>query len=416
LNTAYCLPMKILMLNNFYYLRGGSERVMFEEMRMLKDAGHEVEVYTRRFHLNVQSTYERCFPSEIEREKFTYSLNGLRTLMEILYSHPARKGLRQIVGDFKPDIVHAHNIHGGLSASVLDELRLLEIPTVLTLHDLKLLCPSYLMLDHNNVCEACKGRRFYNAIRRKCHKNSYIASSIYAAESFLNHLFNKYHSVTFFVSPSLFLRQKHIDYGFDPQKIVYLPNSVDYKGNATRSDAGKYLLYFGRLSPEKGIFNLIRAHAQLCKPIELRIVGAGESKIELEAMVQPDRQTVTFLGYLTGDELSETIRNAKFVIVPSECYENAPMSILEAFAHGKPVVGSRIGGIPELIDNGVNGYLFEPGNENDLKEKLETILSVTDASVESMSRASYITVETRFGNDKHIKDLLSVYNRALGKA
>ncbi len=406
--------MKILFLNNFYYLRGGSERVLFEEMRMLQKAGHEVAIFTRSYPRNNSAPYERFFPAAIQRDSYRVSFEGVRTVKEMIYSSPARQGLRRMLEQFKPDLVHAHNIYGGLSTSVLDALKEKDVPAVMTLHDLKLLCPSYLMLNHGRVCEQCKGNKFYHAVLTRCHKDNTIASAIYAAESYFSHFFRKYASVKLFIAPSLFLLNKHREFGFDAGRFVHIPNPVDLDGMAESERAGRYMLHFGRLSREKGIRTLIAALGRVRTDLPLYVVGDGPDRQAVEEMVtQEQKENIKFTGYLTAAPLEETIDSARVVILPSEWYENAPMAILESFSRGKPVIGARIGGIPEMVDDGINGYLFEPGNAADLQKKLELFLALPEDRVIAMGKAARRKAE-RYSAASHFDQLMQAYQKALG--
>jgi len=205
--------LKILFLNNFNYLRGGSERVLFEEMLMMREAGHEVAIFTRSYPQNLSARYERFFPAAIQRDRYRISLQSLKTVREMLYSPSALRGMRSLFKEFRPDVIHAHNIYGGLSTAVLDAAKETETPVVMTLHDLKLLCPSYLMLNHGSVCERCKGKHFYHAVLTRCHKGSTLASVVYAVESYFSHLAGKYNPVRYFITPSKFLLSKHLESG-----------------------------------------------------------------------------------------------------------------------------------------------------------------------------------------------------------
>jgi len=409
--------MKILFLNNFFYLRGGSEKVLFEEMRMLQEAGHEVAIFTRSYPLNQSSPYERFFPAEMQRDRYSISLEGLKTVREIIYSSSARHGLRRLIKEFRPDLVHAHNIYGGLSTSVLDTLKEAKIPAVMTLHDLKLLCPGYLMLNHGQICERCKGKRFYHAVLSKCHKDSAVASAIYATESYFSHFRGKYDSVKIFIAPSRFLLNKHRDCGFEAERFVYIPNPADLEGIAPSGHAGSYLLFFGRLAKEKGIRTLIAAFGRVKTDMLLYIAGDGADREALNDMAVRQRdERIRFMGFLAAEPLGKAVDSATAVILPSECYENAPMAILESFSRGKPVIGANMGGIPEMIDDGVNGFLFKPGDAEDLRKKLELFLALPGKRIKEMGRAARSKVETEYSAVSHYERLMRAYGRALGQA
>lgn len=407
--------MNILYLNNYLYLRGGSERILFEEMRMLSAAGHNVAAFSRAHKSNIAAEYSRHFPPAIKSESIKVSPAALCIVKELIYSPLARLGVRKVLAEFRPEIVHAHNIYGRLSVSVLDELQKEDVPVVLTMHDLKLLCPSYLMLNHGAVCERCKSGRFHHAILTKCHKDSYAASAVYALESWINLTFRKYDSITFLIAPSQFLRGKMIEYGWSPERIVHVPNFIDMSHIPTSWGIGGYNLYFGRLSREKGVKTLLKVYAALQTCIPLVVMGDGPEREELEKMAADLSLPVRFTGYLSGQTLHDAIAGARSVILPSECYENAPLSILEAFAHGKPVIGARIGGIPEMIEDGINGLLFESGNIQELRAKLLLMAGMNDQRIMEMGKAAREKVEKEYSPAAHYERLMEVYSRAMGR-
>lgn len=405
--------MKILFLNNFYYPRGGSEKVLFEEMRLLREAGHETAVFCRAHDKNERAQFEEFFPPPIDTERMGLSLTSLGAVKELIYSNAARRGVCEVIKRFRPDLAHAHNIYGRLSLSVLDELKSAGVPVVMTLHDLKLLCPSYLMLRNGVVCERCKGKRFHNAVLTRCHKGSSPASFVYALESWINHIFGKYNSVNRFITPSRFLRDKCLEYGWDIGKFTFIPNFIDCSEMRVCRAECEYLLYIGRLSREKGVGTLLKAYRRLERPIPLVIVGEGPERVVLQREAVDAGLQVTFTGYLSGGVLKDALNGAKGVVMPSEWYENAPLSLLEAFAAGKPVIGARIGGIPEMIEEGVNGFLFEPGNTNDLAEMIRRLLTLSPERVARMGRSARSKVEESFTGKRHLEDLLKLYREAL---
>jgi glycosyltransferase involved in cell wall biosynthesis len=406
--------MRILFLNNYYYLRGGAERVLFGEMSMLREAGHEVSVFSRADRNNQSSNFARYFPAEMLTENARVSLKAIPMMKELIYSKTSREGLKRVLDEFKPDVAHAHNIYGRLSTSVLDMLKFRRIPTVLTLHDMKLLCPSYLMLNHGRVCERCKGNRFYHAVISKCHKDSYAASSMYMLETWFNHTFKKYDMVKKFIAPSLFLRAKAIEFGWAAEKIVYIPNFIDKRFITASTAVDGYSLYLGRLSREKGVRMLLAALKALPVRTNLIITGDGPDREALQKMAIENCLPVFFTGFLEGKSLEKILFGAKVIIMPSESYENAPISLLEAFAWGKPVIGARIGGIPEMIDDEKNGYLFEPGNVNDLRDKWATLLNLPAGKAYSMGRSARQKVEQTYSAESHFERLMDVYQRAIG--
>ena len=408
--------MRILFLNNYFYLRGGSERALFEEIGLLNGEGHETAVFSRTHKLNEASKYDSCFPPDIDTERRALAFKTIATAREILYSESARRGLTRVIDDFGPDVAHIHNAYGRLSLSALDALKEKGIPTVMTLHDYKLLCPNYLMLNHGELCERCRGRRFYNAFLTKCHKDSYAASAVYAIESWLGRRTGKYDSLRTLVSPSRFLKNKMIEHGWNAERIAYVPN---FTANGFQSSLdggpGSYLLYFGRLSPEKGVLTLLEALSGIDRVLPAVIAGDGPERPRLQAAAERKGLATTFVGYLSGKDLENTIAGARFVVLPSECYENAPLSLLETLARGKPVIASRIGGIPEIIDDETNGFLFESRNIEDFRAKLKKMMNLPDSKIREMGVAARKKAMKEYNPGLHYERLMAVYRSALAK-
>lgn len=401
--------MKIILVNNYYYLRGGSERVFFEEMEMLRANGHEVIPFSRHYNKNIDSKYSEYFSSDFSYEK-GFFLNRIAGGVKLVYSIESRKKFCRLLDDTKPDIIHAHNIYGRLTSAVLDAARAKNVPVVMTLHDYKLICPSYSMLLNGRPCECCKGGRFYNCMLTRCHKGKLSASTIYTIESYFNKLFKKYNHIKYFICPSNFLLNKHLEAGIPVEKLIHLPNFIKLDSFEPKYENSDYMLYAGRLSKEKGIMTSLKAVNGL--EVLLRIVGDGPMRSEYENFVSEKRiKNVEFIGYKTGEELRELFRNAAFIVFPSECYENAPMTILEAFAYGKPVIGSNIGGIPEMVIDGETGLLFEPGNHIQLRERIEYLLSNPNKIIE-IGRNARQKVEKEYNEKLHYQRLMAVYKRA----
>ncbi|MFX0125918.1 MAG: glycosyltransferase family 4 protein [Candidatus Hodarchaeota archaeon] len=408
--------MKILYLNNFNYRRGGSENVFLDEAKVMEAHGHAVHIFAREHVENLPSKYDRYFPKAMFTTSLKPTISGLRNLLQLFYSWEAKRRLASMLQDIRIDVAHAHNIYGRLTTSVLDLLSERNVPILMTLHDYKLICPNYKLMFRGQICEDCKSGKFYMAMRNRCHKDNLIASAIYACETYFNERFQKYRkNVRFLIAPSLFMKAKFIEFDWPEEQIEYVPNFLFLSEFEPQFIPGNYFLYFGRLSSEKGIVTLINAFMKIkSENVKLLIVGEGPIRSQLEELASDDSR-ILFTGYLSGNILKDTTRNSLAVIVPSEWYENAPISILEALAFGKPVVGSRIGGIPEMIDDGVNGYLFEPPNVDDLREKLELVLSMPHKHISEMGQAARKTVERGYNAELHYERLMEIYYRVLGQ-
>jgi glycosyltransferase involved in cell wall biosynthesis len=404
--------VNILYLNNYHYLRGGAETIYLAELALMLERGNTAYSFSRKHPRNYPTPWNSFYPKDMLTDTTKPSLQAFLSLIQFFYSYQAKNSLQRMLKHIRPDIAHAHNIYGRLTTSVLDVLKKNNIPVVMTLHDTKLICPTYKFLKRGLICEECKGHLFYRAITNRCHKESFLASSIYAIESYFNYFTKKYvDSVSFFITPSLFLKKKMVQYGWDNERIVHVPNFVNTSSFVPVYSPGKYILYIGRLSPEKGVETLVRAYLKLqTDTIPLVIVGEGPLGNRLMALTAT-HPGVQFTGYLTGDSLKSAIQSSRAVIVPSICYENAPISILESFAFGKPVIGSRIGGIPEMIDDGVDGFLFESGNTEDLRDKFEYLLSMPLPQLKTMGQAARRKIEMRYTADLHYFGLMELYEK-----
>jgi glycosyltransferase involved in cell wall biosynthesis len=405
--------MKILYINNYNYLRGGAESVFLSEIELLRKNGNMAHIFSRQHEKNMISTYDGFFPGEMVTDTIRPSAEGLRSLVELFYSLSAKRNLGKMMKAVRVDVAHVHNIYGRLTTSVLDCLHKIPVPVVMTLHDYKVICPNYKMMHHGKICEDCRGNAYHRAILNRCHKNSLIASSIYAFETYFNFLFNKYKkNVRFFISPSKFLKAKLVEFGWPDSQIEYLPNFISVMDFEPNFFPGNYFLYIGRLSSEKGIATLINAFKKLrATDVRLKIVGEGPLGADLKKMADTDDR-ISFSGYLSGASLEAITKNALAVVVPSEWYENAPLSIIEAMAYGKPVIGSEIGGIPEMIDEGDNGFLFESGNGSDLYQRLSTVLAMNKDALIQMGTSARQKVEREYNAELHYSRLMALYKRA----
>jgi glycosyltransferase involved in cell wall biosynthesis len=404
--------MNILFLNNYNYLRGGAETVFFQEAALMERFGHSTHTFCRRHPNNLPSKYDKYFPLEMDTESVKPTMSGLKTLSQFFYSKEAKNGMAQMMQDIQIDVAHAHNIYSRLTSSVLDVLRKKNIPVLMTLHDYKLICPNYKLMHKGGICVDCKKNKYYMAIVNKCHKDNLIASTIVALEAYFNYFLKSYEkNVRFFISPSKFLKNKLIEFGWPQERIKFIPNFLSAGDFDPKYLPGNYFLYLGRLSSEKGIKTLIQAFSDVKNAdVQLKIAGEGPLEKDLKVNAASDSR-VSFLGYLTGAPLAEITRNALAVIVPSEWFENAPLSVLEAMAYGKPVIGARIGGIPEMIDHGNNGFLFESGNADALAHAMRTLLDMDQEAVIELGRSARGKVQVEYNADLHYDKLINLYRK-----
>jgi len=287
------------------------------------------------------------------------------------------------------------------------------VPSVQTLHDFKLVCPTYRMLSGDRICERCAGGRYYSALLERCNRGSLLRSAVNVVESYLHAALGSYDAVDRFLCPSRFLLDKVAAFGVDAARLQHLPLFFD--GAATPSFApGHYAVFVGRLSPEKGLATLIAAAARSSTP--LVVVGDGPQRAELEATVaRQDLDGVRFTGHLDGAALDDVRRQAAFSVVPSEWYENFPLAVVESMALGKPVVASRLGGLAEMVDDGVTGRLVATGDV-DAWAKVLAELASAPATLESMGRAARAKVEAEWSADRHADRLTDAYAAVTARA
>jgi glycosyltransferase involved in cell wall biosynthesis len=401
--------MRILLINKFFYLRGGAERSFFETMRMLEAGGHTVIPFAMQDERNRSTPYKSYFVDKIEFNQDHSLRERIAIVPRVIYFRQARRRLERLLRRERVDLAHLHNIAHQISPSILVSLRKFAVPVVQTLHDYKQICPTYTMLAGGEVCQRCCQGRYYHAIGQRCNKGSLSASLLNAAEMYAHRGLGLYRrGIDLFISPSEFLRRKLKESGMIKTPILYLPNAIDTGQYLPNYGGHDYCVYFGRLSPEKGVKTLIRAMCGLEK-LRLLIVGDGLQRRELEELVQEERaENVQFVGALYGDDLHNVVRDALFTVLPSQCYENCPFSVLESFALGKAVIGSDIGGIPELIAAGQDGLLFRPGDVADLRDKMRLLAGDRERNVR-MGRHARDKAERRFGIKTHYDRLLAAY-------
>lgn len=394
--------MNILLANKFFYLNGGSETVFFQEREFLLANGHRVIDFSMQDERNFASQYSDFFIKKIDFQESVGLKGKVQQAISFIHSSEAVSKLEQLIVQEKPDIAHLHNIYHQLTPSIIPVLKKHGVKVVVTLHDYKLTCPSYLALKGGEICDACQGKHFWNPFISNC-QNSRLQGLLLSIEAYWHKWKRSYDGVDLFLSPSCFLADltaKRIA----ADKIQILHNGIDTdKYQANFSDQG-YALYFGRLAKEKGITTLLKAHKHLAAELPLKIVGTGP----LEEELRINYPTVEFLGYQSGQSLHDIIANAAFVVVPSEWYENCSMVVLESMAFGKPVIGSRIGGIPEQIEDGKTGFLFEMGNVQKLMRKM-TVLMGNSALLVEMGRAAREKLEKEYSLVEHNQQLLRIY-------
>jgi glycosyltransferase involved in cell wall biosynthesis len=400
---------RLLSINNYYYRRGGAEVLFLEHNRLFESIGWQVVPFAMRHAKNLPSSWSDYFPDEIE---FGASYGVAGTLLRaprVIYSLQARRRMSCLLDQVRPHIAHLHNVYHHLSPSFLPLLRWRGIPTVMTVHDLKLACPAYTMMSAGKPCERCRGGKLYNVAVHRCIKGSLALSSLVMAEAYLHRALKLYEAnVDRFVVPSRFMLEKLVQWGWARERFSYIPNFVDLDRFDPKSPPGRRFVYCGGLFDIKGVATLVQATALARQP--LTIVGSGPDEARLRAFAEANGGDVLFTGQLTKDAVVAVLQQARAVVVPSECHENAPLALLEAYAVGRPVIGSCIAGIPELVREDETGSLYPPGDATALAQALTRFAALPDSRIAAMGAAARAWVERDFNAAIYLKRQIDLYD------
>lgn len=405
--------MKVLLINKFFHPRGGSEAAFFLTAEVLKRHGHHPIAFSMAHPDNIESPESRHFVSAVDFESSAGPLRSFKAAGRVIYSFEARRRLSALLREERPDIAHLHNIHHQLSPSILHALRRHGVPVVMTLHDYKVVCPAYNLFVRGRLCEKCRDGHYYQCFFRRCTKGSFPKSLVNMIEMYLHQdILKTQRLVDLYLSPSRFLRDKVAEMGFRAKTIV-LPNGLDLERYDPGAGPGEErVVYFGRLSQEKGLHTLISALAKT--GIRCSIIGRGPLEDELrERCRRESLDRITFRGHLAPSDLVPEIRQARGVVVPSLWYENNPYTVLESFALARPVIASRIGGLPELVVDGRTGWTVTPGSASELGGRMADLLAAP-AVAARMGREARRHVEAANDAEAYYRGLMNAYDRVLG--
>lgn len=397
--------MRILLVNKFHYLRGGSEKYYFELAKLLKDHGHTVAFFSMKNENNIETGDREYFVDEIDM-----NTGSKFEALNVIYSKKNKVLMEKALEEFKPDIVHINNFQRQLSASIIDAVKEKNIPLIMTAHDLNSICPASIMLYNGEVCEDCITKGYTSCIKKKCIKNSMLKSVLGYIEKKYYDLHKIFCKVDCIISPSEFNKNQLLKGKLKCNDITVIHNFVN-ETEKTDYTLGDCAFYFGRLSREKGILNLIEAINNI-PGARLIIAGDGPERENIQAYIKEHKleNRITLLGYLNQNDIRENIRKCRFVTVPSICFENCPYSVLETMEIGKPIIGSKIGGIPELVKNDVNGYTYVYNCVDDLTDKLK-ILFENDEKVNEFSNNSKKLYKENYSAEAYYNKLMTVYNK-----
>jgi glycosyltransferase involved in cell wall biosynthesis len=383
--------MKILVVHNEYGRFSGEEAVVDAQCRLLVDRGHQVERFTRG-------------SDEIPK----MWLGETRAFFSGIYSHESARQMQRRLQTNRPDIVHVHNVYPLISPSVLGVCRQAGVPVAMTVHNYRLVCPNGLHLSHGAVCERCSGGREYWCVLRNCEGN--LCKSIgYAARNYVARSLGLFiDNVGIFMVLTEFNRRRLIAAGYSENRIVVLPNMVFGSVDGGRDSFGDYVGYAGRISPEKGTALLVEG-ARRSPAIPFQAAGSYDRMPDQVARAPSNFQ---FRGHLDGMVLDEFFDRSRIIVLSSICFEGFPVTLAQAMLHGKPVVAPRIGGIPEIVDEGVTGLLFEPGNAREFADRVRYLWENPELC-RRMGQAGRKKALHEYSVDRYYDRLMAAYEKAV---
>jgi glycosyltransferase involved in cell wall biosynthesis len=405
--------MRILYCNKYNFPFSGTEVYMFELMELMRAQGHEVALFSMEDPRGQPTAYDQYFVPNIDFKSRAHGLWARAKLAaHAIYSTDARRRLRQVIAAFHPDVAHVRNIYHHLSPSILWELKAQGVPVLYHLNDFKLICPTYNMVAKGQACERCRGGQFRHVLTEGCYTGPPGSALLLMAEAYFHKWLGTYQKcVDQFLAPSRFVKEKLAQNGFNAQKITVLPHFQTLPPQTSPPSAPQApILYFGRLSPEKGVADLLLAMKHLPQ-VRLQVAGDGPQRLELENLARRlAMKNVEFTGHVGAKVLEQMIASARFTVLPSRAYETLGKTILESYAWGRPVVASDLGSRRELIDQGETGLLFPSGNVEQLEKAISFLVERPDLTVQ-MGIAGRRFVEAQHAPEAHYRALMRLYTQ-----
>jgi glycosyltransferase involved in cell wall biosynthesis len=405
--------VRILLVNKFFYPNAGAETVFFGTRGLLQEAGHEVIDFAMQSERNLDSPYSRWFAPERNYDRQGSPLRQASDAAASIYSVAARRAIRDLITSHRPDVAHLHNIYHQLSLSIVDELSAAGVPTVLTLHDYKPVCPSYVLYTEKSPCRRCVKGSVVNSAVHRCVKGSLPASATAAIEAGVARARGTYRQIDRFIAPSQFMANVMTEGGFDSKSLRVIPNFLQAEPTLPGTEASlrNGFLFVGRLEEVKGIRLLLESWRLGPPDVQLRILGTGplQGLVEKEAEASPN---ISYLGFQPEARVRSELDSALALLVPSLWEENCPMAILEARERNCAVIGADRGGIPELIEDGVDGLLFEAGDAGALSNAV-LHLAADPSQATAMGTRGAQTAGRLLSAGRHYESLIEVYEEAL---
>ncbi len=413
--------MRILQVHKYLYPKSGAENYFLDVSRLLFENGHTVGMWgtNEQFRFPVTNPqlkgmeiYKDLLVDEIHFDKREGFLKDAAKAAHFIWSREAANKFREVLMRFRPDIIHIHNIYHHLTPSILRVARRAGIPVVMTVHDWSLVNPNYSLFDHNEVCE----RKGLLAILHRCIQNSFAATTVSVFAHGLQRLLGTSQgAIKAYLVPVPFAMKKLRQAKVKPGLIHVLPYPLEVSSpcGSHRKATEPFVLYVGRLSPEKGVSTLLEAASRLPQ-VRFVVVGSGPEEMALKAqLVTLNISNVEFLGFVQRDKLPDLICAARLIVVPSVWFDVSPYAILEAQAIGKAVLASKIGGMPDIIEDGKTGFLFPPGNSAMLATKIEMLMA-HPRMLDVVGRAAQERIKTQHDREAHYVALMKIYEQVAG--
>lgn len=387
--------MKILLVHNHYQQPGGEDVVFAQERQLLRSRGHRVATYLR---------------SNLEIENYSI-LKQLSVPKRAVWASDSRREILALLRREKPALVHVHNTFIQISPSIFSACQEAGVPVIQTLHNFRLLCPAATFFRHGSVCEECM-QSLWNSVRHGCYRESKSETAMAALMLAIHRRWHTWEGITSFITLTQFSQRKFCEAGFPSDKIFVKPNFV-FPDPGEKSNSGETAVYVGRLSSEKGVGTLLSACKRLPTHVSVQIIGGGPLRAKLERQARQDGLVnVTFRGRVSRAEAQAAIKNARCLVMPSECYENFPMAVVEAFACGVPVICSRLGAMQEIVKHGVTGFQFTAGDADDLAQQMEWMWDhPREASL--MGKTARREFEQNYTADANYLTLMDIYNKVM---
>lgn len=403
--------MRILQINKFFYRRGGVEVVFFETIKGLRERGHEVSEFSMAHAGNFSSEYSAYFASEVPELLGKQDIaTAWKIFKRLFVSQEIEQKLGALVLAAEPQVAHLHGVYHHLSASAFTKLYQLKVPMVLTVHDFFPISPSRNFLKGETLCESCYKNKPYNCLRYRCINNKLLPSIAGLMEAYFYRLKKIWDRIDLYICPSQFMADKLVEYGFPKEKMRLLRNP--FAPQPQTYPLGDKVVYMGRIHYEKGIKIFMEAAKHL-RDYKIMVVGSGPDDNWVQEFARKNiLSNVERKSWVGGEDWQNVMREAKVIVVPSLFYENCSLAILEAMSYGRIVVSIDRGGNPELIKDGVSGFLAKPEDPADLARVIRRAMNTSDSEAAAIAANAVKTLEQNHRPEDYFNKLEEIYKEA----